>query len=170
MIDVSGLELLEAQQSITVPFPDLGGGAPCAIRCIVTFVRSFHIAAKNEGKRLTTCLFAFGDLKMRNARTAFARNLMGSGGFAITEIVAASDLKAAVQELTNTKPQVVVLCAADDDYLEHAETVVSDIRQSLPDAYILIAGKLDDHPADEMMYAGMNALQFLTETLSKFLL
>ncbi|MEO0470021.1 MAG: methylmalonyl-CoA mutase family protein [Bacteroidota bacterium] len=126
--------------------------------------------AEKNGRRLQAVLVAFGDLKMRNARTAFARNLLGSGGFAIEEMVLTQSADNMIAALSDQAPQIVVLCAGDENYLAEGNELFDKIRTSLPGAQIVVAGKVESPPADHMIYAGMNALQFLTELLSTFLL
>ncbi len=112
-----------------------------------------------NGAKPKVLLCTFGDIKMRNARLQFARNLLASAGFEFTETSA--------EELSDhTVADFVAFCAADQDYFEKGDTLVAQVRQQLPKAKILIAGKpegIEKLNADHYPYAGMPVLAFLEE-------
>lgn len=109
-----------------------------------------------QGKRLSVHLLTFGDAAMANARALFSRNLIGCGGFAITE----------ANTLPNEKPFAIVLCAADIDYFtETTKEIVEKISTSYSSKpTIILAGKPENWEslgADKNIYAGMDVVAFL---------
>ena len=58
----------------------------------------------------------------------------------------------------------LVLCAADQDYLNAGTAAMKSLRAQFPKAQVLIAGtspELEALGADHYLFAGMNALLFL---------
>lgn len=129
-------------------------------------------ALARAGKRPQAFLLAFGDLRMRNARLQFSRNLLGVGGLEGVETATPDDLEASLQEAVALKPAVVVLCGGDPDYFEAGKTVIARLREALPGAQLLLAGKPEgwqDLGVDEAIFAGQDAVAFLAQLTSKVL-
>ncbi|MEL7531312.1 MAG: methylmalonyl-CoA mutase family protein [Bacteroidota bacterium] len=120
--------------------------------------------SRQNGAKPKVLLCSFGDVKMRNARLQFARNLLASAGF----------------EFQETKPETlsdhsvadfVAFCAADTDYFQNGDTLVAQARSQFPKAQILIAGRpdgIEQLKADHYLYAGMPLLAFLEEICLPF--
>lgn len=118
-----------------------------------------------KGKRPLVFLLMTGDALMRNARAQFSRNLLGSGGFAIAQNEEPDNWQASLSQVENEKPQVVVLCGADQDYLPAR---LAEIRRSAPGALLLIAGKAREGlQADGYIYLGINAIELIEKLQSK---
>ncbi|MEZ4776403.1 MAG: methylmalonyl-CoA mutase family protein [Bacteroidia bacterium] len=113
-----------------------------------------------SGKRPVAFLMTFGDVKMRNARKQFARNLLGCLGLKIGE----------EGEIQSAAPDIVVLCSSDADYLENGKTMIEKAKKQAPGAVIIIAGKpegVEALQADDYIFAGMNALEFLQKLAAR---
>lgn len=117
-------------------------------------------------------LLAFGDLKMRNARSQYSRNLLGCLGIEIVESSTPEDLSASITEAKKLQPEIVVLCSADETYQAEGKELISTLKEALPKTHFLIAGKpenIQDLGADNHFYQGMNALDFLNHLSSRLL-
>lgn len=118
-------------------------------------------------RRPSAFLLAYGDLRMRNARTQFASNLIGCAGFTIQTNNPIEELFVSMESLKTSEADVVVLCASDADY---DSKMVQAIRKALPNAYLVIAGKPEQKlEVNANMYAGMDAVNFLEEVLANVL-
>lgn len=109
-------------------------------------------------------LWTFGPLTMRKARAAFSRNLLGCGGFEAVENPHSDDAQAALQVLATENPQVVVLCSDDATALAKGKELAASIRQQLPEARIVLAGKpegWEELGVDHVVYSGMDRVAFL---------
>ncbi|HYO81054.1 MAG TPA: methylmalonyl-CoA mutase family protein [Bryobacteraceae bacterium] len=85
--------------------------------------------ARRTGKRANVHLLTRGDLKMRQARAQFCRNLFGCGGFQITE---SADLK--------SDADLLVLCSSDAEYQGLAAEVCPLSQQP-----VIVAGNPKEH-------------------------
>jgi methylmalonyl-CoA mutase len=136
-------------------------------------LRADQHAARHEGHRLTAFLLLFGEVTPRNARSQFARNLLGAGGLALVETNHQTDPEAAIAEALALRPEVLVLCAADADYLSEAGlAMLTTLRQSLPQTRLLLAGKPEGWETlgvDHAIFAGMDAVAFLDQLLSEMI-
>ncbi|MEM9987342.1 MAG: methylmalonyl-CoA mutase family protein, partial [Bacteroidota bacterium] len=109
-------------------------------------------------------LLLFGDTRMRNARSQFARNLFTAAGLSIQETSHQTDLAAALTEAKEVKPALLVFCAGDPDYADQLPELTPALKAALPDTRFILAGKPDswaDYGVEAPIFAGMNALEFL---------
>ena len=81
-------------------------------------MRTERHAAKT-GVRPRVLLLEYGDFKMRKARAAFSMNFFAAAGFEMVPASAEADPAAAAKVIAEQKPDLVVLCSADPQYLEH---------------------------------------------------
>lgn len=112
------------------------------------------------GRRLQAQLLLFGDVKMRNARAQFSRDLLGSGGLAIQEEFVSLDSMDA-QAYTG---DIFVLCSSDEEYLQYAETLITTLKVAHPQALFIVAGKPDNWDSlgfSHAIFTGINVLEFL---------
>lgn len=108
-------------------------------------------------RRSLVQLLPFGDLAMRNARAMFSRNLFAAGGFEVIE-----------NEAVQPEADILVLCAADTDYQSEAAAKIQAVRAQFSPKRILLAGKIENYSelgADDILYAGMDVLEFLEKQL-----
>jgi methylmalonyl-CoA mutase len=121
-------------------------------------------AQQNE-KRPSAFLLTFGDIRMRNARMQFARNLLGCAGFLIETNNPGAELDVSLAAMKSSEPEVVILCAADKDY---NSKMLSNVRKALPQATVVVAGKPEKElKVDGQIYAGMDAINFLEDLFEK---
>ena len=126
---------------------------------------------EEKGGRPVAFLFTFGNLKMRNTRLQFAQNLLATAGLGIQTNSLAEDRTQSLAELTDSKAEVIILCASDEDYDQEGKNLIEDIQKSLPKAKIYIAGKssvLSEPEIDGSIFQGMNALAFLEKLTQTF--
>lgn len=132
--------------------------------------RADALAASRDGQRLRAYLLLFGDVKMRNARSQFARNLLSAGGLDVIETNHQTDAEAAVAEALSLRPEVLVLCAADGDYFDAGRTLLSRLQGELPQTRFLLAGQPEgwaDTGAHHAIFAGIDAVAFLAQLLDE---
>ncbi|GAB4420869.1 MAG: methylmalonyl-CoA mutase family protein [Bacteroidia bacterium] len=125
----------------------------------------------SRGRRLQAFLLLFGEVRMRNARSQFARNLLGSGGWQIVENSHPADLEASLSEAVAARPEALVLCSADGDYAATGAALVARLRTLLPDTRLILAGKPEGYEqlgTDMAIAAGMDAVAFLSDLLSAY--
>ncbi|WNJ20372.1 methylmalonyl-CoA mutase family protein [Pontibacter sp. G13] len=126
-------------------------------------------ASEAQGKRLNAGLWLFGPTKWRNARSQFARNLLGTAGIDISENTTPADWEASLTEWTQAKPDILVLCSADEAY---GDLSIEAIKSAIPGVQILIAGhpkKVSVEGADGYVFSGMDAVSFLSELVQPFI-
>jgi methylmalonyl-CoA mutase len=128
-------------------------------------------ASSRQGGIQNALLFTLGDPVMRAARANFARNVLAAGGYICTENQHPTDLKAAVAVAKTLQPSVIVLCGADADYFEKGREWLDAIRNALPAATLILAGKPDGWEQlqasgiAEPIFAGMDRVAFLERLL-----
>jgi methylmalonyl-CoA mutase cobalamin-binding subunit len=108
------------------------------------------------GKRPTIHLLTFGDANIRNIRALFARNLLGCGGFDISE----------GENMSNTA-DAVVLCSSDMEYFTHKESIILPLIQE--HKIIILAGKpkgWEELEVNMAIYAGMDIVQCINSLYS----
>lgn len=120
------------------------------------------------GRRPQVLLLEYGDLKMRKARVAFSMNFFAAAGFEIVPAFTEADPAAAAEVITERKPDLVVLCSADQQYPAMARPLIEKLQQSKA-VPVIVAG----HPKDDIeqlrrdgvadfIHVRSNALQVLT--------
>ncbi|MDX2284035.1 MAG: methylmalonyl-CoA mutase family protein [Bacteroidia bacterium] len=155
-------------EALHAPLPDESD--PRAAAPFETLRLRHEQAAERSGRRFSAYLLTFGDLAMRNARAAFSRNLLACAGIPSTESGMPDHPEEAIREAAGLRPDLVVLCSADDAYFSQGEALLQAVRAALPGALCCIAGKpagIEALGADESLYAGMNAVEFLSRVLTR---
>jgi methylmalonyl-CoA mutase len=130
-------------------------------------LRTEQHAAKN-GRRPRVLLLEFGDLKMRKARVAFSMNFFAAAGFEIVPAPVEADPAAAAEVIAERKPDLVVLCSADQQYPAMARPLIEKLRQAKA-VPVIVAG-YPEHDIEQLRRDGVadfihvrsNALQVLT--------
>jgi methylmalonyl-CoA mutase len=90
-------------------------------------------------KPLAALLLQFGDATMQRARAAFAADFLRAGGWQTAESTPAEN----PEELSLEEFQLVVLCAADEDYNEQAAALADDLRENGYSGEVYVAGNPD---------------------------
>jgi methylmalonyl-CoA mutase len=79
----------------------------------------WFIRKNGEDKRPTVFLSLIGENKvMRKARATFSTGFFGCAGFKVVESSPSPDLFKAVHKAIESNAEIVVMCGADEDYLE----------------------------------------------------
>jgi methylmalonyl-CoA mutase len=119
------------------------------------------------GRRPRVLLLEYGDIKMRKARVAFSSNFFAAAGFEIVPAFAEADAVAAAQVIAERKPDLVVLCSADQQYLPMARMLIEKLRQSKA-VPVIVAGypktdieQLQRDGVADFVHIRSNALQVL---------
>ena len=130
-------------------------------------LRTERHAAKT-GRRPRVLLLEYGDLKMRKARVAFSMNFFAAAGFEIVPAVAEADPAAAAEVIAERKPDLVVLCSADQQYPAMARPLIEKLRHSKA-VPVIVAGypkndieQLQRDGVADFIHVRSNALQVLT--------
>ena len=98
-----------------------------------------RLATERSGKTPKFLLAEIGDVKMRKARSGFAANLLGCGGFDIQVGSFASSEEAAKAALAQ-KVDAVVLCSSDAEYPQIAPALI----EALKPTPVIVAGYPQD--------------------------
>lgn len=129
-----------------------------------------HEAA--TGKSAKVMLFSYGNPAMRAARVNFSSNLFAAAGFECLENPNDQTLDHSIKAAIAEMPQIVVLCAADADYIEKAPEIFAALRKGLPDSQLILAGKPPEWESflsaglNAPIFAGMDRYEFLRNTMN----
>jgi methylmalonyl-CoA mutase len=95
---------------------------------------ALRYATDKSGKQPQVFMLTFGNLAMCRARAQFAGNFFACAGFKITDNNRFETVEEGARAALAAKTQIVVACAADDDYAE----AVPQIAQQIGDKAILV--------------------------------
>ncbi|MEZ4686453.1 MAG: methylmalonyl-CoA mutase family protein [Bacteroidia bacterium] len=133
------------------------------LRPIAAYER-LRAAVEKRPVRPKAFILMYGDRLMRNARSTFARNVLGILGLELIENQESDNWNIALQELEAARPDVVCLCAADEDY---SPEKINAIRAVIPEARLLVAGRNQEGlEADYYIFMGADVLGVLTSLAS----
>lgn len=127
--------------------------------------------SSENGKNPKAYLLAWGDLKMKNARMQFSRNLLSAAGIKVVESPLGGSFEDARNHLLLQPADFVVFCSNNEAYFEELPSAIVEIRRHLPTAKLILAGKPDgaeDLGVDHIIFAGMDALAFLQKLLEDY--
>jgi methylmalonyl-CoA mutase len=82
-------------------------------------------------------MFTFGNLALRRARSQFAGNFFGVAGFEVIDNPGFDNLHEGVKAAQKDHPDIVVLCAADEDYETMAIKAFEELKK---DFTVVLAG------------------------------
>jgi methylmalonyl-CoA mutase len=97
-----------------------------------------HISAQ-RGKPVRVYLLAFGNLAMRKARVAFSQNFFAAAGFLTEEHFHENSLDG-ISDGIRSEADILVLCASDDDYATHAESLTREFTKQETNKILVLAG------------------------------
>jgi methylmalonyl-CoA mutase len=119
-------------------------------------------------KRPTAFMFTFGNLAMRVARSQFSRNFFAVAGYEVIDNIGFKSIQEGVDAVKKSKPEIVVICSSDEEYLQIAPEIYDNLKDS---CIIVIAGYPKDS-IDELKAKGIQHFihirSNLLETLSLF--
>lgn len=122
---------------------------------------------KKEGRLPLALLLQFGDATMRNARAAFATDFLRIAGFQTQEKLL--DEQRVLEVLSKQMPDVVVLCAGDEDYNKQAVGLADQLRQGFAGVLLvagnpeILAADVKNAALDGFIHLKSNAIQVLSE-------
>ncbi len=123
--------------------------------------------AAKTGRLPRILLLEMGDLKMRKARSGFAANLFGCGGF-YTVTINAPDVDAAFKEIVEHDPDAIVLCSSDEEYAQNAGPIIGKLRAAGKQWPVIVAGypkdtleKLQQDGVADFIHVRSNAAEVL---------
>lgn len=96
-----------------------------------------RLATEQSGKRPKVWIFKYGSPVMRSARANFAKNFFGVAGFGIIEKDMTDSIDASIDEMVNSKPEILVLCSSDEEYKELAPKIMEKLSS---DTIPVVAG------------------------------
>ncbi len=94
------------------------------------------VAESPGGNKPVAVLFPFGDPAVRTARKIFASNFFGCGGFSIKDLTGISSTEEGIKQCKQIKPDVVIFCSSDKEYIEHIPSLAGQIKN----ATLVVAG------------------------------
>lgn len=71
---------------------------------------------KNTDRSINVVILPFGTSRIRNSRASFTRNYLGAAGYHMSELTGMDTLDQATDEISLTKPEIVVLSSSDKEY------------------------------------------------------
>ena len=102
----------------------------------------------NTGKLPRVLLAEIGDVKVRSARSHFAANFFACAGFDIV-----TQRFSNAHEIAGNDADLLVLCSSDQEYLELATKVTTDMKALGRTTPVIVAGNPDS--AEQMRAAGV---------------
>ena len=114
-----------------------------------------YIRKNGEEKRPTVFLSLVGDNKiMRKARATFSTGFFGCAGFRVIESSPSPDLFKAVHKAIESNADIVVVCGADEDYLESGVAYAKAFKGN-SNRILVIAGNPEEN-REELIEAGVS--------------
>ncbi len=104
-----------------------------------------------ENPRPKVWMFTYGNLAMRRARSQFAENFFGVAGFEIVDNAGFKTIDEGIEAARNSKPDIVVLCASDEDY----ETMALEAFKALKNDFIVVLAGYPSALVDKLKAEGL---------------
>lgn len=98
-------------------------------------------------------LYTFGNSVMRRARAAFSDNFFGCIGYEIIDNPGFENIEEGLRRLEKEKFDLIVLCAADEDYVDSGALICKKILANNRENKILLAGNPEN--LSELMKSGL---------------
>lgn len=98
---------------------------------------ALRLNVEKANKRPAVFMFTYGNLAMRRARSQFVSNFFGCAGYQINDNNGFKTVEEGIAKAKNDKPEVLVLCSSDDEYI----SMIPQIQKELgSDTIIAVAG------------------------------
>ncbi len=127
-------------------------------------------ATEDHAKTPTVLILPLGPRKMRKARATFAANFFGCAGYQMENPVGFESVDYAIKAVRDSKPDIVVLCSADEAYEELVPEVCGALGEEKQQPITVIAGDPKEHieryrnaGIDVFIHAKSNVLETLRE-------
>lgn len=119
-------------------------------------------------------LAQYGNLSMRKARAQFITNFFGIIGFEIIDADPIHNFEWTVNDIIETKSDIIVFCSSDDEYNSVAPEITKMLKDIDKELIVIIAGNPVEHSeilfkagVDEFINLKTNALECLTKYQEK---
>ena len=110
-----------------------------------------RLSVEKLDKTPSVFMFTYGNLAMRKARAQFAGNFFGCLAYNIQDNFGFETIEDGLSKIKNDKPNIVVLCSSDDEYINIAPQVIKEVGK---DTIIVVAGYPKDS-IDTLKKAGI---------------
>jgi len=121
-----------------------------------------------DHKRPVAFMFTYGNLSMRRARSQFSSNFFACAGFEVIDNNGFKTVDEGVKAAMEARAEIVVICAADEDYLKIAPEI---LEKTGDQAIIVVAGYPKD-TIEELKSKGLkhfiHVKSNVLETLQEF--
>lgn len=127
---------------------------------------------RERGKRLTAFFWQFGDVRMRNARAQFSRDVLAAAGIAPIDNKKPNDIEASMAQFRASEADLLVLCSSDAEYFEQGKTLIEQVKADSSAFPVVIAGNpegIASTGTDYTIHARMDRLGFLVELCGRWL-
>lgn len=108
-------------------------------------------AFSRENKRPAAFMLTYGNLSMRRARSQFSGNFFACAGFEIIDNNGFKTVDEGIEAALESKAEVVVVCAADDDY----PVIAPEILKKMGDNAIVVIAGYPKNTIDELKEKGL---------------
>jgi methylmalonyl-CoA mutase len=113
-------------------------------------------------------MFTYGSMAMRRGRSQFSSNFFACAGFEVIDNNGFKTVDEGVKATINSKAEIVVVCAADDDY----PVIAPEIVEKIGDRAIVVVAGYPKESIDELKSIGIKHFIHLKsnvlETLREF--
>jgi methylmalonyl-CoA mutase len=124
-----------------------------------------YVSKHGEENRPKVFLAKFGSsAAMKTARAMFSGGFLGCAGFNIEEGKPLNKVEEAVQQALESKSQIVVMCASDEDYVENGDVFAKQFRAAKTEALLIVAGNPTD-AIEKLQSAGVDDFIHLRKEL-----
>ncbi|HZK06778.1 MAG TPA: methylmalonyl-CoA mutase family protein [Bacteroidales bacterium] len=131
-------------------------------------LRSETDAYASKHHRPKVFMFTYGSLSMRRARSQFSGNFFACAGFEIIDNNGFKTIDSGIEALRKVKPEVVVICAADDDY----PVIAPEINEKIGKETIVVVAGYPKDTIEELKAKGLkhfiHVKSNVLETLKEF--
>lgn len=105
-----------------------------------------------KNRRPVVFLLTYGNLAMRRARAQFSANFFACAGYQIIDNNGFETVDQGIEAALNNNPDIVVICASDEDY----PSIAPEIQQKIGDrTIVVVAGYPKDH-IEELQSKGVS--------------
>ena len=129
-----------------------------------------RLSVEKLEKQPKAFLFTYGNVAMRRARAQFAENFFGCSAYQILDNNGFESIEEGIAKAKEIKPEVVVLCSADEEYINMMSQIQSELGK---DSIIVVAGNpkdkeaLKEAGASYFIHAKSNVLETLESVNTK---
>ena len=128
---------------------------------------NLRLQVEKQEKTPSVFMFTYGNVTMRRARAQFTENFFGCVGYQINDNNGFGTVEEGIAKAKSEKPEVIVLCSADDEYLKMIPQIQSELAK---DSIIVVAGN-PKNDIEALTQAGVkyfiHARSNVLETLGK---